>query len=230
MPNIDIWTPDRVYSYIKNNLSDKKLILPVNAYCSQNFSWNEILCTSKRTIVGMPDLKILSNLYYLTSVLQIYRAIVNYPFLITSGWRTADEQNKLIRMYASGQLKNKPSETSLHLEGLALDFVVCGVSQKVVQDIIDKSFLGEAEFGKDYTHIGLTSFSEKYLLKNGLFYNWIYKKLCLEPAKLSYSKRCLIIKRLNPKNWQSLSSNFSFEENKRLFERFNFDKYNSQIL
>ncbi len=220
MTEKEFWTPVKVESYLKS-LSDKSLILPDNIYCTNNFKWNEVLCLSRRRIT-MPNIDILRNLYYVTSVLQVYRDIIRTPFWITSGWRTADEQNNLVRMYASGKLKNKPSKTSLHLEGLALDFVVSGSSQRLAQNIIDKTLIGEAEFGFDYTHIGLTTFSKAYLQRQGVYNPDIYRKLCINKCLLTDNIRSGLIKRLNPKNWQSLQSSFSISENNLLFEnRYN---------
>ena len=59
-------------------------------------------------------------------VLQEYRTEVGRPITITSGWRTPTKQKELIQQFERGEIKNKPSETSLHLEGLALDYVVSG--------------------------------------------------------------------------------------------------------
>ena len=67
------WTPQQVYNYLsKQNSTKQSMILPEDAYCTENFSWNEVLRTKARKIT-LPSMEILENLKYSTEVLQVYR-------------------------------------------------------------------------------------------------------------------------------------------------------------
>lgn len=53
--------------------------------------------------------------------------------------------------------------------------------------------MGEMEFGSNYTHIGLPTFSKSYLQRNGIYSDKIYRKLNAENVELSlYAKQKLL--------------------------------------
>lgn len=213
-----IWTPKEVEEYLKNTKPEQKKTLPEDVYCTENFTWNEILMTKNRNI-DVPTQEVLENLQHSANNLQKYRNKINAPFYITSSWRTPQEQEKLINDFKIGKSKNKPSETSLHLEGLALDFVVPNNYQQQVQKLLDENHLGELELGNDYTHVALPTFSKSYLERNGIYNDKIYKQL--QAPELSELEKQKIIKRMNPQNWQPLRSNFNKQSN---FEMFSNNK------
>ena len=215
------WTPIEVEKYLKNlNPRDKK-ILPDDAYCTDNFTWNEVLRTKNRNI-SIPTIDILENLQYSAENLQKYRTEIKRPIVITSSWRTPLEQNILIEKFNKGELKNKPSNTSLHLEGLALDFVVPNSSQKEIQNLLDRNHLGELEMGEEYTHAGLPTFSKQYLERNKIYSDKIYRKLNGSEANITDLERQKIIKRLNPKTWQNIESKYNPSSNAQMFKNTNF--------
>lgn len=225
----NFWTPEEVCFYLKSIKKGNRLKLPVDAYCTENFTWNEVLQTNERNI-DLPSLNILENLKSSADVLQVYRNIIGKPIKITSGWRTPTEQNRLISAYNrhDGSQVNKPSATSLHLEGLALDFSVQGSSQKSAQDTIDTVHMGEMEFGSNYTHIGLPTFSKGYLIRNGLDCGKFYRKLNAENINFSQYERQKIIKRMDATNWLSKPSKFDVGKNTDIFKNSNINLLNYQ--
>ena len=232
MANKNFWSPEEVELYLNALKPNSKLKLPNDAYCTENFTWNEVLQTTEREI-DMPSREILENLKASADVLQTYRDKIGKPIRITSGWRTPSEQQKLINAYNrhDGSQRNKPSETSLHLEGLALDFCVQGSSQSYAQDIIDEIHMGEMEFGSNYTHIGLPTFSKKYLERNGIYNSKIYRKVNIGDVELTPYEKQKIIKSMNASNWQNMPSNFDKTKNNNTFKgvKINFLNYYGEI-
>lgn len=224
MTNKKFWTPKDVENYLKQIPKGEKLILPDNVYCTENFTWNEILMTNNRNI-DLPSLEILENINNVTGVLQKYRDRFKQPITITSSWRTPSEQKRLIDLYNKGIQVNKPSETSLHLEGLALDFSTDDIFQKDLQNLIDETLFGEMEFSTNYTHIGLPTFSENYLKRHGLYRNDLYKQLYDNSLDLSLAEQQKIIKRMNAKDWSFIPSKFNKQKNNEIF---NINNNNSQ--
>ncbi|PWL80612.1 hypothetical protein DBY21_01195 [Candidatus Gastranaerophilales bacterium] len=230
MANKTFWSPEEVELYFKNLKTGSKLKLPDEAYCTENFTWNEVLQTKERNI-DMPSRQILENLKSSADVLQNYRDKTGKPIKITSGWRTPTEQQRLINAYnrKDGTQKNKPSETSLHLEGLALDFAVQGSSQNFIQSIIDETHMGEMEFGSNYTHIGLPTFSKSYLQRNGIYSDKIYRKLNAENVELSPYAKQKIIKRMDASNWSPRPSHFDVKKNSDTFKDVEINLMNYKI-
>ena len=230
MTNSDkaFWSPQQVYEYlVKQNSAKQPMILPDGAYCTENFTWNEVLRTKARQI-SLPSIEILENLKYSTEVLQVYRTKIGKKIEITSSWRTPAEQQELIRQYKAGLLENMPSTTSLHLEGLALDFQIKEGGQQPVQGVIDKSLIGEMEPGRNYTHLGLTTFSKSYLKRHGIYRNNIYRQLYIEPGKLTAKEREVLIKRINPKNWHSIPDKFVPTTNAEFFKNTTIGKKDAE--
>ena len=233
--NKAFWTPQQVYDYlVKQNSAKRPMILPNGAYCTENFTWNEVLRTKARQI-SLPSIEILENLKVNTEVLQAYRTKIGKEIQITSSWRTPAEQQELIRQYnikyniwlkngKKGKCPNKPSETSLHMEGLALDFYVKEAPQQFIQGIIDKSLIGEMEPGGDYTHLGLPTFSKSYLQRHGLFRGDIYRKLYIDLSKLTEKERSAIVKRVNPKTWQRIPDKLDPATNAEFFKNTTIGK------
>ena len=229
--NKAFWSPKQVYDYLSKQSSTKQpMILPDDAYCTENFTWNEVLRTKPRNI-SLPSIGILENLKYSTEVLQVYRTKIGKKIEITSSWRTPAEQKELIQQYKAGLLENMPSETSLHMEGLAVDISVVDGSDKELQNHVNDTFAGEAEFGWNYTHLGLTTFSKSYLQRHGLFRNDIYKKLVLDTTKLSKTQRDAIEKRINPANWNiRYPSTFDPIKNAEFFKNSSISRTNANNL
>ena len=222
--NKAFWSPKQVYDYLSKQSSKKQpMILPNNAYCTENFTWNEVLRTKPRKI-SLPSMEILENLKANTEVLQVYRTKIGKKIDITSSWRTPTEQKELIQQYKAGLLENMPSETSLHLEGLALDFKIKEGGQQPIHGIIDKSLIGEMEPGWNYTHLGLPTFSKSYLQRHGIYRDDIYRKLYIDPSKLTAKEREVLIKRINPKNWHSIPDKFVPATNAEFFKNSNIGK------
>ncbi len=210
-----IWTPERVELHLKNFKKGSKLTLPNDAYVSKNFTWNEVLRVQVRNI-DMPSCQILENLKTIVDVLQNYRNKIDKPIIITSSWRTPKEIVEIQKAFEQG-CAAKPSNTSLHLEGLALDFQVQGVAPKNVYDDFNRSFFGELEYDPHYTHIGLTTFSEKYLRRNCIFSDKIYKKLSVEGIKFTCVEKQKIVKRINAFDWSQKVSTFDPIKNIALY-------------
>ena len=231
------WTPQQVFMHLE--IQQKKGIpfsLPNNVYCTEDFKWNEVLLT-KDKFFQMPAMEVLENLQFtMRNVIQPLRTKVGKPIRINSSWRTPAKQQDLINRYKiqynawlkngkRGNPPNKPSETSLHLEGLAIDISVIGDNQKQVQSILNSTFAGEMELGWDYTHVGLTTFSKSYLQRHGLFREDIYKKLILDTTKLPKSQRDSIEKRFNPTNWNiRYTSTFDPVKNAEFFKNSTIGK------
>lgn len=214
----EIWSPEQVEKYLQSLKAGSKRRLPSNAYVTENFTWNEVLRTENRDI-DIPSKQVLENLKTSASVLQNYRNKVGKPITITSSWRTPQE----IIQIRKEAIKNKtalPSDTSLHLEGLALDFIVNDVSPLTVYDHFNKSFLGELERDSAYTHVGIPTYSEKYLKRNGIYSDKIYKKLDLDGITLTPQEQNKIVKRITAKNWLPLPSNFDAKSNVQEYKNF----------
>ena len=206
------WTPEEVYTYYKYLEQGKSLVLPNNVYCTENFGWNEVLKTNSEFFKTPPSQEILNNLKSTADVLQVYREKIAKPIIITSSLRTKEEQEHLIK---NGR---KPSATSLHLEGLAMDFVVVNANLTSIQDYLNRVHAGEVEYGHDYTHISLPTFSKSYLRRNNLDVNKFYGKLTLQGISIEDKEKNKIIKRFKEKNYTPIPSLFNFKENLELFK------------
>ena len=219
----EIWTPEQVEKYLQSLKSGSKRRLPNNVYVTENFTWNEVLRTDARNI-DMPSRQVLENLKTSANVLQNYRNKVGKPITITSSWRTPTEQKALINAYKGKKAQNKsagrPSETSLHMEGLALDFIVDGVKPLSVYEHFDKTLMGELEKSPIYTHVGLPTYSEKYLKNNGIFSEKLYKKLDVNEITLTPYEQSKVIKRLDASSWKTIPSNFDAKANVQEFKNF----------
>ena len=225
------WTPEEVYEHLKSLPKGQKLEIKIpNIYCTENFMWNELLETGKRQI-SLPSLEILRNLKSIAEILQVYRDILGKLIIINSGWRTPAEQQELIRKWEEYEYRkkhnllnknekpvNKPSETSLHIEGLALDVTVKGMPQSVFQSLVNDTLIGEAELtDPTYTHIGLPHYSKGYLKRNNIYSDYIYRNPYIDVSKLSSVESDKIIKRMEPKYWKKVPSTFNSGKNQKLF-------------
>lgn len=106
-----------------------------------------------------------------------------------------------------------------------MDFAVQGSSQNFIQSIIDETHMGEMEFGSNYTHIGLPTFSKSYLQRNGIYSDKIYRKLNAENVELSLYAKQKIIKRMDASNWSPRPSHFDVKKN---LDTFWVDSYKRQ--
>ena len=75
-PDKTYWNVDMVNDYLDKHSG--KIILPEDVYCTENFTWNEILMTLNKDI-SRPSMEILQNLYYLANLVQLYRDKLEIP-------------------------------------------------------------------------------------------------------------------------------------------------------
>lgn len=80
--------------------------------------------------------------------------------------------------------------------------------------------MGELERYATYTHVGLPTFSEKYLKRNGIYSEKLYKKLDVDGITLTPREEEKIIKRLTAKNWNSIPSTFDAKANVQEYKEF----------
>lgn len=92
-----------------------------NLKLTPNFKLGEFV----RAEDPMPPAFIIDNIERLAERLQAVRDIINMPIVITSGYRTK-EHNKAVG----------GAESSLHLEGLAADVVVKGMTPGELQELL----------------------------------------------------------------------------------------------
>lgn len=218
------WTPEEVHNYYNNLKQGETLVLPNDAYCTKNFTWNEVLRTNGSFFKTPPSEEILNNLKSTADVLQVYRDKIGKPIIITSSLRTKEEQKAIQEVELEKKRKKQPysmpSDTSLHLEGLAMDFVIPNANLKNVQDYLNRVHVGEVEYGNNYTHISLPTFSKKYLINKELSVNKYYGKLTLKGIPMDNVEltkvKTYIIKRFN-QNLINLPKLFNSEENLELF-------------
>jgi len=133
----------------RNLLAQIGAPIDFNYYATANFSWQELLTKQKE----IPTLEVLENLLKIAIVLQKYRNTIfkNSPITITSGWRSPEYNRKI------GGATN-----SYHTKGLALDFVVNGMSPQTVQTVLDHVHFGGMEFAPTWTHIDLRGHKARF--------------------------------------------------------------------
>lgn len=81
--------------------------------------------------------------------------------------------------------------------------------------------MGELEKSSIYTHVGLPTFSEKYLKANGVFSEKIYKKLTVEGISLTPLEKQKVVKRLDAKTWATIPSTFDEKKNVENYKKNN---------
>jgi len=89
---------------------------------TSNFTWDEAQSNDGAV---MPE-EVAKNVEQLAKNLQVIRDYINKPMRINS-WYRSPEQNKKV----SG------SSGSFHMKGLAVDFIVPGMTTKQVRDILE---------------------------------------------------------------------------------------------
>jgi uncharacterized protein YcbK (DUF882 family) len=134
-----------VYAYLL------KYNKPPKFNITKNISWSEAL-HQYSSQGGTPTIQVLSNLVRLSKVMQEFLD-KNYPgksIKISSGWRS------------KGTNSSTPnaSNTSLHVKGLAFDFVIQGVSIAEQQRATKEQLIGEIITYSGFTHYGLQSTRE----------------------------------------------------------------------
>lgn len=111
---------------------------------------------ARHGIDNTPSPQIVENLKRLAATMEDIRSLFGKPLIITSGFRCS-KLNK--------QIGSKP--TSAHVNGLACDFKIHGMTPHQVCDAIAKSGLSYdqciSEYGQ-WTHIGLAANNRKQLL------------------------------------------------------------------
>lgn len=140
-----LWTPERAFDFIQEN----GLELPADAMCQKNFRWSEFLVNQHEK----PSFEIIKNIYTTACKLQKYRDTIfeHRSINITSGWRSAVYNHKI------GGRKN-----SFHMSGLAIDFLVSGLTPQKVQAKLDKVHFGGLEFAPTWTHIDFRGYMARF--------------------------------------------------------------------
>ena len=139
-----------------------------------NFKISELIYSQKAVqfnINNMPDINAIDNMLELiVNCLQPLRDKIKKPMIITSGFRN-DIVNKLVG----------GSKTSEHTKGMAVDFVINGMTPKQIIDFIRKSGVKYTQLIEEYAnntswvHI---SYNSKNLKCETLKYqNGIYTKI-----------------------------------------------------
>lgn len=145
-PDKTYWNVDMVNDYLDKHSG--KIILPEDVYCTENFTWNEILMTLNKDI-SRPSMEILQNLYYLASLVQLYRDKLEIPIKITSAARPNEEKNELnnsdkkepegIGHQREPEFKNSDSEASkenLHSKNSYTPSQENGLDANLIKDIL----------------------------------------------------------------------------------------------
>lgn len=153
-----VWTPIQVKEHINKYA---KLTIP-NALITNNFSWAEVMINQTEKA----DINVLNNLFVVTRKLQLLRDTVfkKRSIKITSGWRSpkynADLRSKGI------QASNK----SYHTYGMALDFVVDGMTPLQVQKLLDPIWIGGLEYTNGgWSHIDTRPYQTRFDNKNRVY-------------------------------------------------------------
>lgn len=107
---------------------------------SEHFKLEEFLSPDSPTV---PE-PVLKNLKRLCQHLETVRELLGKPMIITSGYRTSKHNRKV-----------GGASHSYHLQGLAADFVVPGMSPHKVQTILDDIWNGGMEYGSTWSHLDL---------------------------------------------------------------------------
>lgn len=102
-----------------------------------NFKMSELIQSDtaiRYNINNMPDITSLDNMLKLiVNCLQPLRNELKKPIIVTNGYRSFSLNKKL------EQLGYKPSKTSQHCKGEAVDIMVKGMTQEQLFDFIRKS-------------------------------------------------------------------------------------------
>lgn len=125
-------------------------------YLSEHFTLAEMTASdsaARRGIDNAPDAQAVANLRRLCTFLEQIRLLFNKPILVSSGYRSF-ELNRVIG----------GSVTSAHMQGLAADINVVGVTPRVLaQRVADSSLMFDQlilEFDQ-WVHVGLAATTER---------------------------------------------------------------------
>lgn len=109
-----------------------------------NFSISELIHSDtaiRNNINNMPDLKAIDNMLQLiVNCLQPIRDKIGKPMVVTSGYR-----NSVVNKLVGG------STTSHHTQGMAVDFVINGMTPNQIIDFIRKSGIKYTQLIEEYS-------------------------------------------------------------------------------
>ena len=112
---------------------------PRSLLLTPNFKLSEFI----RPDEPIPPPWILDNLYRLANRLQVLRDLIGKPLLINSGYRNPNHNQSV-----------GGAPQSLHLNGMAVDVVVPGMSAKALQELL-KNWSGGMGCYTHYTHLDI---------------------------------------------------------------------------
>jgi hypothetical protein len=137
----------KVYNYLL------KYSTPPNWKITSQIKWSDML--SNYSLQGeVPTLTILSNLEDTAKTLQ---KIVDTYFsgstiYILSGWRSSSHNSAI-----GGKVG------SYHIKGMAVDFMLSGISNTTIQNTLNSIYQGGLELGtKDHTHIDIRGYKSRF--------------------------------------------------------------------
>ena len=146
-------SPKQAYLYAYNN----SIKFPNDWYITENFKWNEVF-KNENLSDGSPIFEVIENAKKMANIIQELREEINLPIIVHC-WVRQPRHNKRV-----GGAKFSP-----HLNGLAIDFHVDGLSCEQVRAKIRSMKLPvRIEADTDtWVHIDISSYVEDF--KVGLF-------------------------------------------------------------
>lgn len=111
-----------------------------------HFKLGELMCPG----IDMVPNDIFNNLKILALALERVREKLGKPILITSGYRTPAHNQKV-----------GGSRRSFHLQGMAADIVVVGLSAQTVQAKL-KDWPGGLGYGSNFTHLDIRPYKARF--------------------------------------------------------------------
>ena len=119
--------------------------MPIIETRALNLTPNFLLGEFVRTQDAMPDRWIINNLYRVANRLQAVRDLLGRPIIISSGYRTLAHNKEV-----------GGAENSLHINGMAADISVPGMTPKQLHDYL-KNWNGGLGLYKYHVHVDIGS-------------------------------------------------------------------------